>query len=84
MGIGTSTTPEALNVAGNIAPSANGEHSLGTDALRWKDVYVSDQVMAGTVQAARFVGDGSGLTGLTVNAEVSTSIRNENIDGCIG
>ena len=42
IGIGTTTLPEKLNVAGNIAPSVNNTYDLGTSLKRWDDVYATN------------------------------------------
>jgi len=44
VGIGTNETPEMLTVAGNIAPGQSGTHTLGTGALRWKQLYLASAV----------------------------------------
>jgi hypothetical protein len=40
LGIGITAPSEKLQVAGNIAPSADDTYSLGTTGLRWSDVFV--------------------------------------------
>jgi hypothetical protein len=39
IGVGTSVVTEKLMVAGNVVPSADNTHSLGTSGLRWTDVF---------------------------------------------
>ena len=39
-GIGTTAPGNTLSVAGITAPTVNDTYSLGTDGLRWSDVYV--------------------------------------------
>ena len=44
VGVGLSDPGEKLTVAGNVAPSANDAHDLGSDALRWRTLYLASQI----------------------------------------
>jgi hypothetical protein len=47
----------------SVVPNLNDTYDLGSSVKRWRDVYVS-----GDIVAATFTGDGSGLTNLPVSA----------------
>jgi hypothetical protein len=42
VGIGTTNPTEKLEIAGNIIPSADATHNLGSPAKRWNNVYTTD------------------------------------------
>ena len=104
VGIDTTTPVEKLTVNGNIAPELPGKSSLGTDALPWKSIHLSESIntvadlaivqqgqtnvsvardgtisIPGSVIAGRFMGDGSGLTGVTSGAMSPGSIADREI-----
>jgi len=42
VGIGTTSPSEKLQVAGNVVPSADATHDLGTASLSWNNIYTND------------------------------------------
>ncbi len=42
VGIGTITPTEKLQVEGNVAPVSDNTHSLGTNTLRWSEIYATN------------------------------------------
>ena len=103
VGIDTVSPSEKLTVSGNVAPAQSDRFSLGSSALRWREVYLSivefgeqasfvsggEPLMsldreghltaAGTVRASSFVGDGSGLSGISGSALTQGSITDGQI-----
>ncbi len=45
VGIGTTTPGSKLQVAGDITPSADDTYDLGTDSLRWQDLYLGPSTL---------------------------------------
>ena len=74
VGIGTASPTRKLDVAGDVTIYGNLNVSL---------VNATTGNFTGTVQAARFVGDGSLLTGITGDG-VGTTFNNENLTGFLG
>lgn len=52
------TMNENLTISGDITPTANNTYSLGSDELRWNNIY-----------GGSIVGDGGGITNLTIPSE---------------
>ena len=46
LGIGTANPQAALDVAGNIFPSADATHNLGSSSKRWSNLYTNDLHLA--------------------------------------
>ncbi len=49
-----------LEVNGSLIPDLDAQFDIGNSTMRWRNGYFS-----GTVNATSFIGDGSGLTGIT-------------------
>lgn len=65
IGLGDTTPDERLTVAGNIAPSVSGSHDLGTDALRWRALYLASEI--------NHTSDVEFISGTTTTLTVGTS-----------
>ena len=46
VGIGTTNPAAALDVAGNVFPSADATHDLGSSSKRWNNLYTNDLHLA--------------------------------------
>ena len=46
LGIGTATPQAALDVAGDIFPSADATHDLGSSSKRWDNIFTNDLHLA--------------------------------------
>ena len=81
----------------NLDPATTLSQSLGTGANRWLNLFVQtvnaelidtfDVVASGDVNASRFFGDGSGLTGLSPDTNAQTACPDDQVlygDGTCG
>jgi alpha-tubulin suppressor-like RCC1 family protein len=75
MGIATNNTTvltlntEVLAVSGNMVPSQNATYDLGSSSNRWRDVYISNSLVAGNVVVSG--GEVSGMDTLSVTGNVT-------------
>ena len=46
LGLGTATPQATLDVAGNVFPSADASHDLGSTSKRWANMYTNDLHLA--------------------------------------
>jgi len=70
VGIGDSAPAEKFTVAGNVAPTTDDAHDLGTAALRWRDVYLASKIDSSS--DLEFV-SGS-VTGLIIKTDGDVSV----------
>ena len=55
-------------ITGNLIPSATASYDIGNATVRWQNIYCGGNIATtGNVVAAKFYGDGSGLTGVASN-----------------
>jgi hypothetical protein len=55
-------------ITGNLIPSATASYDIGNTTVRWQNIYCGGNITTtGNVVAAKFYGDGSGLTGVASN-----------------
>ena len=74
--VGNATTDTITTTArfiSDLIPSTNNTRNLGTNALRWANIYATS-ITASSVTGS-FVGDGTGLTGVTA-AQTAQSLTN--------
>ena len=67
-----------LEIAGNIGPSADSTHDLGTTGVRWRAAYVDDVTVTTTVTATNFNGTTANLSG---SAHVAGTVNGGLFDG---
>jgi hypothetical protein len=71
IGVGTTPNTFKVEVAGNIGPSVNNTHSLGSNTVRWKDVFVGPSSV--------HIGNGTGDQTTLSYTNVS-SVKKFNVD----
>ena len=62
----------------DLIPDADNTYAVGSSSRRW-NIYGVDSVISGSFSGS-FVGDGSGLTGLATNLDITDGVNSDTVD----
>ena len=62
----------------DLIPDADNTYAVGSSSRRW-NLYGVDSVISGSFSGS-FVGDGSGLTGLATNLDITDGVNSDTVD----